>query len=319
MSTLPPSVSGETWNVGFQRIGVADPVGDETLAVALWYPTESSEAETTIGPARLSLAVDAEPVESIAGLVLISHGFSGSLLGHSDMAQYLARNGYLVVTPTHPDREGLATGDPMADPLVARPRHLRVVVDQLIDDPDLGKRVDKDHTGIVGFSLGGYSALVALGAQPELAELEDYCQENGADWLLCSAASRARLDSLESHTAFRSDGRLSAAVLLAPAYGPLFSTDSLARIKTPVLVFGAGEDEELDNRFNAEPIAAALPGSVEPIVIDGAGHFVFMAPCPPAIAADLPALCRDSDGVDRAAVHERVNAEILAFFRRVWS
>jgi hypothetical protein len=46
------------------------------------------------------------------------------------------------------------------------------------------------------------------------------------------------------------------------------------------------------------------------------GHFIFVDPCPPALEADAPALCKDAPAVDRAAVHRRIEAEIADFLRR---
>jgi len=59
-----------------------------------------------------------------------------------------------------------------------------------------------------------------------------------------------------------------------------------------------------------------LPRPPEYVVVENATHFAFLAPLPPAIAAEAPALAKDRPGFDRAAFHERLNAEIVAFFAR---
>ncbi len=51
-------------------------------------------------------------------------------------------------------------------------------------------------------------------------------------------------------------------------------------------------------------------------MIEGAGHFVFLAPCSAALARAVPAICTDPPGIDRVAIHEKLNAEMAAFFRR---
>jgi hypothetical protein len=46
------------------------------------------------------------------------------------------------------------------------------------------------------------------------------------------------------------------------------------------------------------------------------GHFIFFDPCPPALAKELPAgACKDAAGVDRAAIHRRIEAEVPDFLR----
>jgi len=47
-----------------------------------------------------------------------------------------------------------------------------------------------------------------------------------------------------------------------------------------------------------------------------ADHWVFLPPCSTELAKDIPAMCVDPAGVDRAKVHEQVNADALAFFRK---
>ena len=85
-----PIATGQSWNVGFQETRVADSATGREFPVAFWYPTDRPEEKVMLGPAELSVSLDGDPAESIAGLVLISHGFSGSNLGHSDTARFLA-------------------------------------------------------------------------------------------------------------------------------------------------------------------------------------------------------------------------------------
>jgi predicted dienelactone hydrolase len=59
-----------------------------------------------------------------------------------------------------------------------------------------------------------------------------------------------------------------------------------------------------------------LPKPPEYQLIEGAGHYVFLAPCPTLLTLRLPEICKDPRGVDRAAIHARLNAEMVDFFRR---
>ena len=71
----------------------------------------------------------------------------------------------------------------------------------------------------------------------------------------------------------------------------------------------------LPHPWNAERVRALLPLPPRYTVIEGAGHFVFLAPCPASLAASVPEICRDPPGIDRAAIHRELNAEMVAFFR----
>lgn len=106
---------------------------------------------------------------------------------------------------------------------------------------------------------------------------------------------------------------LAAAALLgiAPALtrGPLAAeTDGdLASVRVPIRLYEAERDEVLRHAVNAERIRSFLPR---------AGHYVFLAPCSAAFRREAPPICVDPPGVDRAAIHDRLNAEIVDFVRR---
>ena len=75
-------------------------------------------------------------------------------------------------------------------------------------------------------------------------------------------------------------------------------------------------DEILVHPWNAERIAQLLPRPPEYQVLERAGHFVFLAPCSPALTVLARVVCTDPPGVDRAAVHTRLNADLVDFFTR---
>jgi predicted dienelactone hydrolase len=58
-----------------------------------------------------------------------------------------------------------------------------------------------------------------------------------------------------------------------------------------------------------------LPSKHECHVVPNSGHFSFVAPCPPALAAELPRICADAPGFDRTAFHRQFNADALAFLQ----
>ena len=46
------------------------------------------------------------------------------------------------------------------------------------------------------------------------------------------------------------------------------------------------------------------------------GHFSFLFPCSNEVAKVAPFLCTDPPGIDRADFHRKLNAQVLAFFRK---
>lgn len=65
---------------------------------------------------------------------------------------------------------------------------------------------------------------------------------------------------------------------------------------------------------NSALTANSLPGKPEIHTVP-AGHFAFLPPCSPQLAANLPRFCTDPPGFDRPAFHREFDAEIVRFFR----
>jgi predicted dienelactone hydrolase len=100
-----------------------------------------------------------------------------------------------------------------------------------------------------------------------------------------------------------------------PAAG--FSSASLAAIKAPFVVDTAAADEVLPPAAHSAQLARGIAGARS--VVRPVGHFAYVPECKPVIgrllarAAGVP-ICDEAPGVDRAVLHERVAADVLAFF-----
>jgi predicted dienelactone hydrolase len=68
-----------------------------------------------------------------------------------------------------------------------------------------------------------------------------------------------------------------------------------------------------ENALHLKPLVPTLARVNE---VPKADHWVFLAPCSAALAKDAGAICKDPPGVDRAKVHQRINADAVAFFRK---
>jgi predicted dienelactone hydrolase len=99
--------------------------------------------------------------------------------------------------------------------------------------------------------------------------------------------------------------------LLEP-FGALFDRAGLADVTMPVLIYRA-EGSDLRPDGNALALADALPRRPRLAAVPG-GHFVFSDGCSPAPRAQPAPQCDDPPGVDRAALHPKIEADIAAFF-----
>jgi predicted dienelactone hydrolase len=86
-------------------------------------------------------------------------------------------------------------------------------------------------------------------------------------------------------------------------------------VNQPIQLWQAGADQILPSPFYAEPVRDALPRPPEYKRIDGAGHFDFLPPCSPELAANAPMICTPTPGFDRAEFHEALNREMIRFFK----
>lgn len=277
-----------------------------------FFPSSAESGMTSIGPYHVAASKSGAIGSGRYPLILLSHGTMGSMWGHHDLATFLAQRGYIVVSATHP-------GDNFKDvsrigavsTTYGRPMQVSAALTAALADPLLSPHIDADRIGFVGFSAGGATGLILAGAKPDLGRLEAYCTKRQAAGHVCEAQGRFRMDYPELGPL--ADPRIRSFVLLAPL-SVVFSSEELRTVKAPALVFVGDKDEELAPEDNALVLQRDLLPETKVEVIPEAGHFTFLAPCAPELTRAMPALCVDRRGVDRAALHQRINADIVAFF-----
>lgn len=129
------------------------------------------------------------------------------------------------------------------------------------------------------------------------------CEGIATDGSLASVPARRSADVLG----------LKALVLLEP-FGAPFTRQGLDTLDMPVLIYYALQSD-FSTAGNALALAKALPGPTTMVGLSG-GHFLFIDPCPPALASEARQLCVDAAGVDRVAIHGMIGPAIVAFLRQ---
>lgn len=295
--------------VGFQLVHVPDKNGPP-LNVAVWYPTEAGSRPALLGLTVQFVANDAPVVGTSLPLVVISHGSGGGPGSHADTALALASAGFVVAAPMH-------TGDNYADQsavgtpdwLVARSRHVPIVIDYLVKAWPDHARIDASKIGMFGFSAGAFTALTTIGGTPDLALIADHCARTPE--LACELWKPGRTEVLMADS-FSRDPRVRAAVIAAPGYGFTFVPDGLAKVTVPVQIWSGTMDNNVPTTTNAVSVQAALGPKADLRVVTGAGHFSFLVPCGPI---GPPFLCRDGKGFDRKLFHKSFNQEVVRFLQ----
>ncbi|MDH4393034.1 MAG: dienelactone hydrolase [Aquabacterium sp.] len=323
-------------DVGWRQIqvpgGALEPA---TTVVALYYPTAAVARPVPMGPFTVDAALHAAPQDKVKGLVMLSHGTAGSELGHSSLAQALARQGYLVAALRHPGDNwqdtSLRDGPDAAQYFVRRPAQVSQAISHLLQDPLWKDRIASDsqgpRIGAVGHSAGGYTVLALAGGRPDMARLATHCStERQADPIFCGVAR-----TLPPGTAVpavgqasdpaalpsRADPRVRAVVALAPVGVPL-AAGSLASIRVPTLLYAAENDRFLVPRFHADWISRHMP-QAQRITVPGAWHFAFMdRPGMPLQTPDGD-IGADPPGFDRDALLGQLGRALPAFFDQAWT
>lgn len=318
--------------VGFRTITVHDPVNGGTMPAYVFYPSAQAKGVTWRGPYELAATADAQAVPGTKPLVVISHGHGGSDLGHHDMATYLASHGFIVATLEHPKdnfRDG--NGDGHAAVMVGRPIQVSAVITYLLGDAQWKALTDPKRIGVGGFSNGGYTSLLVVGAVPNFARFVAYCRAHPDDPNICGNARTlqaegashgetldqmmAKMQADMKRWGPTADPRVRAAFVMAPL-SLVFDKQGLASINRPVFLYYAADDHVLRPSSNALHIAPLIPTLVATRAVPNAGHYVFLAPCSPQLAKDAANICTDPPGVDRVKVHATINEAALTFFRK---
>ena len=322
LATLLIAAHAQAYEAGWMQIRVAGTTADAPVTtVALYYPTQAAPRAIPMGPFALDVAIGARPVDTVKGLILLSHGIGGSELGHSALAQALARHGYLVAALRHPgdnwQDHSLIEKSP-ARYFEERPRQASRVIDAILLDPLWKDRIATDgsgpRVGALGHSAGGYTVLALAGARTDLARLAKHCQAEAADDpIFCSMGRAGSATSLAPvPPPSLKDERVRAVVAMAPA-GVALSAESLAAVRPATMIYVAELDRFLVPRFHAEWVAANLPAA-NLHRVPNAWHFAFTDTPSPSIPSADGDVAANPPGFDRAAFLKQLGDEIAAFF-----
>jgi predicted dienelactone hydrolase len=315
-TSAPPAQAQDKFKAGLADIIATDPVDGVKMSGLVTYPTNDLGEPTQIAMFTVNALRRAAMAPGRFPLIIFSHNTGGSRLDNHDSLEALTRAGFIAAAIEHPrDNYRDQTGSGTDRQLIGRSHHVKAFIDGLLSDPVIGPAIDKTRIGIVGFAVGGYTALTSIGGKPNLALVAAYAKAMPTDPIIpiiTNAAAQRKRPGFEVLT----DTRIRAAFLMAPALGFLFDSKALANVKVPVRLYRAGKDGVMPEPYNVENIRKSLPTPPEFVVAEGMGHFIFFSPCSPELTPWVKWMCEDAPGIDRVAFHQKLNAEMVDFFHR---
>jgi predicted dienelactone hydrolase len=319
--------------VGIAAIQIPDPVSGKMTEGDVFYPSsQPTNGTTALGPYNVAATPNAPAIPGAKPLVIISHGNGGSDLGHHDLATYLASHGFVVATLNHlGDYFRDTSGVGHIEVLAGRPVQVKSTISTLLADPRWKPLIDANRIGVAGFSAGGYTSLMVAGAKPRFTRFIGFCEHYPNNKDVCGHAADFKAEAAKQGKTLEqmlddmqgqlgkygdtADPRVKAAFAMAPL-SLIFDEHSFDNVHIPVYLYYGQNDQVLPPEANARHIQPLLKTLVGVTEVPHADHWVFLPPCSPELAKEIPPMCVDPAGVDRAKVHVKLNADALAFFRK---
>lgn len=252
--TLPVGVQTLTFVIPDQidvaRIeGSNVPRYDRPLTVEVWYPAaEQSSARGSYkaflrdGATEVTLTGrairDAAPATGETyPMVVISHGYPGNRYLMSHLGENLASKGFVTVSIDHTDSL-YSDQTAFGSTLLNRPLDQKNVIDQMAAlESRLGEIVDTDVVAVIGYSMGGYGALVFGGAGVTQASTE-------YSWGTPNGLLTRHVAGSDSHEALV-DPRVRAIVAIGPwgRNAGFWDAGGMAGLRKPTLLIAGSSDD----------------------------------------------------------------------------
>nr|WP_254694261.1 dienelactone hydrolase [Sulfitobacter sp. SK012] len=236
----PDAPKPETW-----------PRYDRPLTVEMWYPAaEGATGDTGLraylrdATTEVTLQGRAHRDAQIATpqkpypLVLISHGYPGNRFLLSHLAENIASKGYVVASIDHTDST-YRTKAAFGSTLVNRPLDQLFVLGVMAEmaEGEFSGLYDVNNTGLIGYSMGGYGALITAGGGVTEASV-------GFGWGGPHGTLDIHRAGSDTHNALP-DPRIKTAV----AFGPwgmntgFWDAEGLAGVQVPMLFIAGSQDD----------------------------------------------------------------------------
>jgi predicted dienelactone hydrolase len=294
---------------GFQLIDIPAEGDAPALHGAVWSPCAAApDGEIKLSSITLPGVQDCPISGDKLPLIVISHGSGGSFVGHHDTAETLADAGFVVAAINHPGNTASDNSRVLdLSEFIERPTDTKRLIDFMLTASPAAGKIDPQRIGFFGFSRGGYTGLVLIGADVDWDNVIHRCE--GATVHICDQVRNNEHPAQLPH-----DLCVKAAVIANPL-AIYFTAASFASVKVPVQLWNTEHGGDGVEPHDVAAVDKSLPAAHEYHFVSNAGHFVFLAPCPADLTARRPELCTDPPGFDRVAFHKQFDADVLAFFR----
>ena len=226
---------------------------DRPLTVELWYPAaEGATGDTTLKAflrdAKNEVDLEGRAMRDAAAaspdspypLVLISHGYPGNRFLLSHLAENIASKGYVVASIDHTDstyRTQAAFGSTLVNRSLDQVFVLEQMAGMAAGGGEMAGLFDAGNTGLIGYSMGGYGAVITAGGGVTEASV-------AYPWGGPHGTLGIHQAGSETHEALP-DARIKTAV----AFGPwgmntgFWDAEGLAGVQIPMMYIAGSQDD----------------------------------------------------------------------------
>ena len=269
-SKLDPSVKGFfDWNK--ETIKFRNPQRQESSSFDLYLP-QSNQDNTQPYP-----------------LIIISHGLASSRQTFAYLGKHLASQGFAVAIPEHigtnsEQFQEILTGlakPPEAKHLINRPLDIKYILDTLEQKSAQQNNLNLEQVGIIGQSLGGYTALAAGGAKHNRVKLQQECEGNQHDNVFfdMSALIQCRANELSIQQKPLGDKRIKAILAINPLGNRIFGKKGMAQIRVPTMILSGTNDIVTPPvQEQIYPFTWLTNPDKYLVLVEQGTHFSFLAP-----------------------------------------
>lgn len=317
------------YRIGQKSYSYVDDSRNRPLVTEVWYPTYDTLSSSTTSESKRELfkTIKTIPNASIVPskkfpLLLVSHGTGGNRFSLTWFIEKMVREGYIVAAVDH---YGNSSFNKIPREFIKwweRAIDIQYVLSSLLEEKDIGLKIDQSKIGGVGFSLGGYTNIALAGGYVDRNIAMEAESELPPEFPVTDEVIDFKNDSLivSSYNTFSKqvkDDRIKAFFVMAPAIGFGFhSKEQVRGITKPIFIVAGKGDTNTPIKDNTLKFHKLIETSQIYLFGENVNHYVFLNEATDFGKQVAPEITVDPNGVDRANIHKKTLELAIDFFNK---
>ena len=309
-SNIPKKEKG--YEIGQKSITYVDESRKRPLVTEIWYPTYDTKKKENSDDRPVFKTIqtvhDASVPDRKFPLLLVSHGTGGNRFSLTWFVERMVKEGYIVVSMDH---YGNSTFNKLPREFVKwweRAIDVKYVLTKLLNEPDIGTKIDQSRIGGVGFSLGGYTHIALAGGyvdRKSALEIKLPREYPETEEIIDLANDSQIVSSYNQYKNHVKEERIKAFFVMAPAIGPGFNTKKqVEEITAPIFIVAGKGDTNTPIKHNALNYHNLIEHSKIYLFDKNVNHYVFLNVATEFGKKILPEITIDHPNTDRKKIHD---------------